>query len=394
MQPLSIEETSNRKAQVAAKFSERFGHTPQYWARAPGRVDLMGSHTDYNMGYVLTMTLDRDTWIAARPRQDRAVSIYSLNRDSGATFSLDGIEHDQETSWTNYVRGVITTLQEAGYPMTGFDGLIHSTVPFGSGLSSSAALEMVTGVIAQQVSGFYVDPVRMALLGQQAENRFVGVNCGILDQYSSAMGRAGCALLLDCRALTSRDALIDPGLRVVICDTAAERNLIGTEYDERRAQCEEGVRRLKAFDPLIKALRDVRPDQLAAHEADLPDVIARRCRFIVEENQRVLDLAGALPTGDRTVLGKLLRNSYLGARDLYEIGAPAMETMMQSMLSARGVVGARQAGAGFGGCMVALVEADQIKGFEADVKQRYAALTGRIPPVYSVKATDGAGPLK
>jgi len=384
--------TSEERQQfMSQEFRRIFGGEPAVWARAPGRVDLMGSHTDYNMGYVMTMTIDRDTWLAVRPRSDRRVALRSLDMAGSGEFSLDRIDHDPAVSWTDYVRGMALFLEEAGHRLTGFDGLIHSTVPFASGLSSSAAIEMAAGVAFQAVGGFRIDPVQMALIGQRAENRFVGVNCGILDQYSSAMGQAGSALLLDCRHLTSRVAGIAPGIRVVICDTRAERKLTGSEYGERRAQCEEGVRLLQAFYPDITALRDVSLAQFEAHAAALPEVVARRCRFIIGESQRVLDLAEALPSGEPGRLFELLSTSYLGARDLYEIGAPAMSDMMAAMLSAPGVIGARQAGAGFGGCMVALVREDAVAGFAAHVEADYLRRTGIQPRVYAVSAAAGAG---
>src|SRR5512143_3321357 len=264
---------AERKTLVTAKFTERFGTVPEVWSRAPGRVDLMGSHTDYNLGYVMTMTIDRDTWIAARPRDDRKVAIDSLNVEGGGEFDLDRIEYDAAAPWINYVRGVAKFLQAAGHSLIGFDGLVHSTVPFSSGVSSSAALEMAVGVMFQLVSGFRIDPVQLALIGQRAENQFVGVNSGILDQYSSAMGEAGCTLLLDCKHLTSRNVPIAEGWKVVICDTRAKRTLAGTEYSERRAQCEAGVRLLQRWYPDIAALRDVTLGQFNAHEKDLPDIV-------------------------------------------------------------------------------------------------------------------------
>jgi galactokinase len=388
-----MNELSARQDRVSRRFVELFGAAPEVWARAPGRVDLMGSHTDYNLGFVMTMTLDRDTWIAARLRADAQVTIHSMNLPGGATFSLDEIGHDPVTPWTDYVRGIALALQRAGYTLRGFDGLVHSTVPFSSGLSSSAAIEMAAAVVFRAVGGFEIDPVQMALRGQWAENHFVGVNSGILDQYSSALGQAGCSLLLDCRALTHQIVPIDTSLQVMICDTRAERNLTGTEYDERRSQCEEGVRILRQFYPQVEALRDVSLEQLEAHHDAFPDVVKRRCRFIVEENQRVLDLAAALPSGDRIALARLCADSYAGARDLYEIGAPSMAHMMDAMLAAPGLVGARQAGAGFGGCMVALIERDRVEAFRAAVEQRYAAVTGIEPRVFAVTASNGAGLL-
>lgn len=396
-----------RKEAVTRKFIELYGQPPTLWGRAPGRVDLMGSHTDYNMGFVMTMTIDRDTWVAAAPRDDGYVAVHSLNAEGGGTFALENPEHDSAWPWTNYIRGMAWALAAenhplaaedhplgaAGLPLRGWNGLVHSTVPFGSGLSSSAAMEMAASVIFQQAGGFSLDPVRMALLGQKAENQFVGVNCGILDQYSSALGQAGCALLLDCRYLTSRAVPLAPGIQVVICDTRAERNLAGTEYGERRAQCEEGVRILQRDLSHVRALRDISPEEFARWAQALPPLVARRCRFIVEENQRVLQLAGALATGDRAALRKLFAESYAGARDLYEIGAPAMEWMMQAMLGAPGVIGARQAGAGFGGCMVALVEQAEVEAFTQSVREQYAGLAGMDPRVYPVQPSAGAGRL-
>ena len=231
----------------------------------------------------------------------------------------------------------------------------------------------------------------MARLGQRAENGFVGLNCGILDQYTSALGQAGSALLLDCRDLTHTLAPIAAGMAVVICDTRAPRHLVGSEYDDRHDQCDEGVRMLSAAYPRVAALRDVTVEMLEPLEPSLPSVVARRCRFIVEENARVLALAGALSAGDRCALASLCAASYAGARDLYEIGAPAMEAMMQAMLAAPGVIGVRQAGAGFGGCMVALVEADSARAFAESVKDRYAAAMGIEPFVYPVRPSAGAG---
>lgn len=385
--------TEQRQAFVAGEFMTRFGAPPTILARAPGRVDLMGSHTDYNLGYVMTMTLDRDTWMAARPRTDRCIHVYSLNLPGGCNFSLDDIDHEDDPAlaWTNYIRGMIKVLQDADHALSGFDGLIHSTLPLGGGLSSSAALEMVTAVVCQQVSDFRLGAVEMALAGQKAENQFVGVNCGILDQYSSAKGREGRALLLDCRDLTSNDVPISADLGVVICDTKAERQLSGSEYADRRQQCEEGVRLLQQTQPGISSLRDVTMELFEKQKQHLPEIIARRCQFIIEENDRVLELTRSLPSGDRENLRQLFHASYVGARDLYEIGAPAMEAMMDAMVQGPGVIAVRQAGGGFGGCMVALVEAQHVQRFVPTVAEIYATRTNVQPSIYSVSAAPGAG---
>jgi galactokinase len=284
-------------------------------------------------------------------------------------------------------------MQEAGYPLQGFDGLVHSTLPFSSGLSSSAALEMAAGIAFQQASGIKLEAVELALLGQKAENKFVGVNTGILDQYSSVMGQEDCALLLDCRDLTSAAISIADSLQVIICDTRAERNLVGSEYDERRAQCEEGVSILQRTYPGVKALRDVSFEQFQVVESAMPLVVAKRCRFIIEENQRVLDLAPVLSSGDKHALNELFGASYRGACNLFEIGAPSMEAMMQVMRGGPGIVAGRQAGAGFGGCMVAIVEVEEVSRFCDHVQKTYLRNTGRQPRTFALRASRGAGPF-
>jgi galactokinase len=286
---------------------------------------------------------------------------------------------------------VAAILQDEGYRLNGFDGLIHSTVPISSGLSSSAALEVATAILFGTLGKWQVDGVKLALLCQRAENRFVGVNCGILDQYASALGQAGCALMLDCRNLTSQPVPLHRDVRVVICDTKAKRELTGTEYPERRAQCEEGARQLAHFYLGVNTLRDVTLEQLVAHEKDLSQVVARRCRFIIEENQRVLQMGRVLPFGECAAIHALTAASYAGARDLYEIGSSEMAKMIEAMLSAPGIIGARQAGAGFGGSMVAFVEDRLTDAFADHVQQAYSAATGIQPMVYPVQAASGAG---
>ncbi len=345
----------------------------------------MGSHTDYNQGFVLTLPIGPDTWIAARPRTDRAVRLHSMNLAADCTIRLDHLTPDNRQRWDNYVRGVAHVLSSEGLPLTGFDGVMHSTVPMRSGLASSAALECVTATILEALGGWRLDPVRKALLCQRAENQFVGVNCGILDQYTSCLGEEGCALLLDCRDLSHRSVELPGAIRVVICDTRFKRELAGSDYGARRAQCEEGARILG-----VTALRDVPLETLDARAHELPPLVLKRCRFIVEENERVLHFASALAALDRKAVQRLTAASFHGACELYEIGAPAMHTMMRAMLAAPGIIGARQAGAGFGGCMVAFVEETSGSAFAKSVRETWFAATQVEAEIYPVDAAAGA----
>lgn len=382
---------NERKTVLIQNFEAWFGSSPTLLAQAPGRVDLMGSHTDYNLGYVLTEAIDRNVWMTVRPRKNRRLCIRSLDVDGVGEFDLDSITYNDDVPWSNYIGGVAAVFDQQGYPLRGFDGLIHSTVPIGSGLSSSAALEVSTAVVLNALGDLEMSPVRMAKLCQRAENEFVGMNCGILDQYTSAMGEAGRVLLLDCRDITSETRPIAKGIHVVICDTRAKRELTGSEYADRRAQCERGVRILRERFSQIQSLRDANLNQLAACQAEMSPLVAKRCRFIIEENQRVLDIATAFEQGDFDQISQLSQASFEGARDLYEISCTEMERMMDAMLGAPGVIGARQAGAGFGGCMVAFVRDGHDAAFSEHVREQYAASTGIQAEIYPVQAAPGAG---
>lgn len=384
-------QATQRKQDLQQDFFARYGQNPVLWAQAPGRVDLMGSHTDYNLGYVLTMAIDRNVWMAVRPREDQVIRICSRQVEGCGEFSIPEIAYSEQHPWSNYIGGVAAVFQEAGYPIRGFDGMIDSTIPIGSGLSSSAALEVSTAVVLEQLGDLDIDPVELALLCQQAENDFVGLNVGILDQYTSILGEAGKVLLLDCRDNSSVNKTLAEGIQVVVCDTRAERELTGSEYAERRRQCEKGVEILRKYDPTISSLRDATIDLLSAHQADMPRTVFQRSKFIVEENRRVLRISEALKSGYRSRIADLTAESFQGAKDLYEIVSPEMVFMMQAMTQAPGLIGARQAGAGFGGCMVAVVEAGSTGAFREATAARYQRLSGIDPEIYPVQASAGAG---
>jgi galactokinase len=377
-----------RRHLVSELARARYGASPEVWCRAPGRVDLMGSHTDYNLGRVLTLPIGCDVWIGASARPDRRVRLYSCNLETEDSFSLDQPEAGPQAPWGRYVRGVARVLQSRGFLLRGFDGVMHSTVPIGGGLSSSAALECAVTTVFEVLGGWNLDPVEKARLCQRAENEFVGVNCGILDQYTSCAGQHGCALLLDCRDLTSRPVKLADDLQVVVCHTNYRRELKGSEYGQRRAQCEEGARLLG-----VASLREVGLQRFERAQSGLPATVARRCRFVIEENDRVPQMAAALADGDRAAIRRLSADSFRGACELYEISVPAMQAMMEAMLAAPGVLGARQAGAGFGGCMVAFVAKPRTRDFIESVRQDYFRRTHLEPGLLPVAAAAGAGRL-
>lgn len=383
-----------RKELISETFLKRYGKPPQIWTRAPGRVDLMGSHTDYNEGFVLTMTIDREVWLAASPRTDSVINIYSMNMSNGSKIDLANISYDQKNTWTNYIRGVVWSAKEADLPVTGFDGLIHSNLPIGSGVSSSAALEASVAMLLNELCHWNLEGLELAKLCQKAENDFVGMSCGILDQYTSILGKKDSAVLLDCRSLTHQTVPINERIKIVICDTRKKRELTGSEYSERRKQCELGASYFSKIDTSIRSLRDVGIDLFNEHRDQLSEVTQNRCQFIIEENQRVLDIKPALKYGFYDQIALLTEKSYLGARDLFEIGSTEYEKMRAAITSAPGIIGVRQAGAGFGGCMVAFVFEELLSQFMDHVKIHYYDTTQIEPHIYPIKAVPGAGIIK
>lgn len=348
----------------------------------------MGSHTDYNEGCVLTLAIDRDTWIFAAPNDRGIVRLASLNLNDTCSFEIGDTQ--KVDGWGQYVQGVVKALENASYPIRGFSAVVHGTVPIGSGLSSSASLEAATATLLEQLGSFSLPDIRKAQLCQQAENEWVGVNCGILDQYSSILGEAGSALLLDCRSLTHQFASIPTDLTPVICNTCAPRQLTDSEYGLRRQQCEEAATFFNTISSSFSSLRDISLERFNQHRAKLSEVVQKRAQYVIEENARVSELASALQSADREQIGKLMADSFCGARDLYEISIPEMQAMFDAMSQASGRIGCRQAGAGFGGCMIALVDTEQVNAFGEQVIRAYQRSTGITPEVYPVQTAKGA----
>ncbi|HEU5090137.1 MAG TPA: galactokinase, partial [Roseiflexaceae bacterium] len=313
--------------QMYSQFERRFGIHPRIITRAPGRVNLIGEHTDYNGGFVFPVAIDRATFIAARPRDDRMVRVVAADLNDEDEFSLDGIERSATKHWSNYVRGVIKGLLAAGHLLGGANLLIRSSVPRGSGLSSSAALEIATGYTFQILSRLNILGEELALLAQGAENTFVGVQCGIMDQFISALGQADHALLIDCRDLSYRSVPLPSHIRIVVCDSHVERALATSAYNQRRSECEEAVRILRRWYPKISLLRDVSVEQFRQHEQDLPEPVRARARHVVTENERATRGAAALDKGDVTTFGRLMNESHTSLRDDYEVSVPQMDVL-------------------------------------------------------------------
>jgi galactokinase len=374
--------------ELREKFRNEFGGEPRLY-RAPGRVNLIGEHTDYNDGFVLPAALELRTWVAAAARRDRRLRIRSLRLGSGVEFELDDPAPIPRRDWSDYVRGVAVMLQRAGHRLVGADLLIDSDVPIGAGLSSSAALEVSTGYALLDLAGVAVDRTELALCCQRAENEFVGMRCGVMDQFVSCHGAAAHALLLDCRSLAFRLVPIAPSVRLVICNSMVRHQLAAGEYNLRRAECERGVALLKSALPAIRALRDVDIAELTAHAALLPELTLRRCRHIVTENERVERAGAALDAGRVEEFGRLMNASHVSMRDDYEISCRELDILVELAWRVEGVLGSRMTGGGFGGCTVSMVRAEAVERFRASLAAGYAAATGITPDILVCSPGDG-----
>ena len=370
------------KADVAQAFSKQFGGEPTIWVRSPGRVNLIGEHTDYNDGFVLPIAIERQIILAARPGQDDTARLYSTTMGSGDEFSIRDIGHTK--GWADYPRGVAWALQEAGYALRAADIVLASDVPTAAGLSSSAAIEVGVGWTLASIGGFEVDRAQLAVLSRRAENEWVGVASGIMDQFIVALGRADHALLIDTRDLSYRLVPLPSGVSIVIADTNVKRGLVDSEYNARRAETAEAARRMGAA-----SLRDVDWNDFETRSADLPELLKKRARHVVSENARVLDAVDALERGDIETVGRLMDASHASLRDDYAVSHPRLDLLVEIARSVPGVYGARMTGAGFGGATVGLVADEAVPEFQRTVAEKYRAATGQEPPVYVTRATDG-----
>jgi galactokinase len=369
---------------VVHEFERRFATPSVFVVRAPGRVNLIGEHTDYNDGFVLPLAIDRAIWIALRPRSDGRVVAHALDFDDTASFALSGLQNTGD-GWAEYLKGVAWALQEEGCHLQGWEGVVAGDVPRGAGLSSSAALELATARAFAAVSDLPWNAAKMAKLCQRAENDWVGMKCGIMDQMISAAGRADHALLIDCRSLETELVPLPPETVVVVLDTAMRRGLVDSAYNERRRQCEAAARFLG-----VPALRDVSIEQFEAGAGELDEVTRRRARHVIAEDARTLQAAEAMRRGDAVELGRLMNASHASLRDDFDVSSEALNAMVECARQGEGCYGARMTGAGFGGCAIALVQEETAATFSASVAACYRETTGIEPSVYSCTAASGA----
>ncbi|GMQ79251.1 MAG: galactokinase [Anaerolineae bacterium] len=372
------------KKSIREAYIDRYGQEPAWIARAPGRVNLIGEHTDYNDGFVLPMAIDLAIWMALGPIDSSTIRLYSINFKQEAKTDLNDLKHNDQ-GWLEYVKGMAWALQQSGYSLAGWQGIVWGEIPIGAGLSSSAAMELVSARSFAAVSGFDWDPVQMATLAQRAENEWVGVNCGIMDQLISAMGKSGHALFIDCRSLDTRPVKLPPETTVIVMDTNTRRGLVDSAYNERRSQCEEAAKLLG-----VSKLRDIDLDTLEENTNRLDPTVYKRARHVISENSRVLDAVEAMDRGDALKVGQLMNASHESLRDDYEVSSPELDVIVSAAQEQPGCFGARMMGAGFGGCAVAVVTTGSAPGFVDLVSQLYKEQTGLNPSLTICQAAKGA----
>jgi galactokinase len=378
----------NKIPDLLARFQALFG-SPSICYRAPGRVNLIGEHTDYNAGFVLPASIGFSCWIAEGPREDDKLVIHSENFNETIEARLDGNHLHRERKWSDYPLGVAWVLQKSGYSLRGANLYVRGEIPLGAGLSSSAAIEVAVACALLERAAYGMDRTKVAILCQRAENEFVGARCGIMDQFVCCNGRAAHVLLLDCRSLEHELVPFPHTVRLVVCNTMVKHEHGDNEYNLRRRECEEGVQKLSAVLPGIQALRDVTFQDLEQHRNLLSEVIYRRCRHVITENDRVPKAAVALRKGDITLLAHLMAESHRSLRDDYQVSCPELDLMVDLASKQPGVYGSRMTGGGFGGCTVNLVERGSTGEFKRRIAAEYHSATGRNPDIFICDTSDG-----
>ncbi|HUK47829.1 MAG TPA: galactokinase [Terriglobales bacterium] len=378
-----------KAAELSERFREKFHNEPQI-SSAPGRVNLIGEHTDYNEGFVLPCAIGFATQAAVSPRSDHKLVLRSTEFEQQFEFNTRDLPQKPLATWCDYVLGVAVMLSKAGHKVSGANLLVHGEVPIGAGLSSSAAIEVSTALALLSLLDAKLPLPEIAKLCRRAENEFVGAKVGIMDQFVSCLGKEGRALLLDCRSLEFQLVPVPDEVKLVICNTKVKHEHSAGEYNRRREECEEGVRILSAAYPGIKALRDVSPDQLSAVRDSMPPLIYKRCLHVVEEDRRVLESVKCLRANDLHGMGRLMHASHASLRDLYQVSCRELDVMVEVAEGLPGYYGGRMTGGGFGGCTVNLVASKQAEVFREKIAEKYQQQTGISPDIYICSPADGA----
>jgi galactokinase len=375
---------------LAQQFQEFYGVRPTIF-QAPGRVNLIGEHTDYNDGFVMPTAIGLTTQVAICALDEPKLIVRSQEFPQPFEFDTTNLPKHRLGEWCDYVLGVAVMLQETGQSIHGAGLLIRGEVPVGSGLSSSAAVEVASALALMSLNGTQLALPDVARLCQRAENDFIGARVGIMDQFVSCLGKARHALLLDCRSLEFKLIPVPNDVRLVVCNTMVKHQHAGGEYNRRREECEQGVKILSKANPIIHALRDVSLEQLESHVSELPSTVYKRCLHVVQENERVLAAAECLKRRDLKALGKLMRESHRSLRDLYEVSCRELNVMVELAEDLPGYWGGRMTGGGFGGCTVNVVNAGDAQAFAERIAESYQHAMGVKPDVYICSAADGAG---
>ncbi len=388
--PSSVVRVESIADSLTERFVRLYGTHPTIF-RAPGRVNLIGEHTDYNDGFVMPAAIDLFTWVAASRRSDRIVQVHSDQFAETVDLSLEALAGPPRKHWSDFIRGVAATIQAAGHGLKGVNLIVDGYVPIGAGLSSSASLEVSVALALLWAAELELPPLEVVTICQSAEHEYAGTRCGIMDQFIATFGRSGQALMLDCRSLEHKLLPIPADVRLVMCNSMVKHELAAGEYNRRRADCESGVRTLGQHLPNVLALRDVTLADLDRYRNELPELVYRRCRHVIRENERVRAASDALQGGDLVRFGQLMYESHASLREDYEVSCRELDLLVELASTCEGVYGARMTGGGFGGCTVNLVRSDAVDRFEDRITDSYAKATGKKPDLFVCSAAQGAG---
>lgn len=378
---------------IYQKFIEIFKEEPHMF-RSPGRVNLIGEHTDYNEGFVLPAAINKEIIFAITPSGDKNCKLISVDMNDSYEFNIGSFVKSGK-AWANYLLGIIEQLKDNGYKLSGFNCVFGGDIPIGAGLSSSAALEAGLGFALKTLFNLTIEPIDIVKLSQKAENEFVGVKCGIMDQYINIFGKKNKVLKIDCRSLEySYFPFEADDLSIVLCDSRVSHSLASSEYNLRRKQCEAGVKLLQKYNPSIVSLRDVEPELLKEHAGEFDPLILKRCEYVVEENVRLLAACDFLLKNDIAAFGQKINESHEGLRSKYEVSCSELDSLVEYARQDENTIGCRMMGGGFGGCTINLVKTEAVENFSQNMTDKYKLKTSRDLRIYVAKIVDGTSAIK